>query len=339
MINVLTRYYEATLVCFDSSRNDFHNDLYTIYSIPFFRIKGYSLVYLVYVLLASLKQASSIVYSRYLYGCFIYLLKPNKVFMEWHRDEWNDSWFTRYITRVLITSSRTAGFVFITDALKANFVKKYSFNKKPLLVLPDAANKPSGSLVNSRFLSSSKLNVGYVGSFQPGKGMEIILPLIRAMNNVFFHVVGGSDDECKRYIEMFSSANNVKFYGYVPSQEVESFIKGFDVCLLPNQYSVKTGKRGDIGRFTSPLKMFEYMAHGKPIIASDLTVLREVLSEEFAIFAKPDSIEGWIAAINRVKNDRKLGEQLGKRAREVFEENYTWEKRVLKLKKFIDSTI
>jgi glycosyltransferase involved in cell wall biosynthesis len=78
------------------------------------------------------------------------------------------------------------------------------------------------------------------------------------------------------------------------------------------------------------MKMFEYMASGKAIIASDLPVFREILSDLTAIFAAPDDIDAWTAALRRLK-DPNLRKIYGMRARRCFEEKYTWEHRAKNL--------
>jgi len=88
------------------------------------------------------------------------------------------------------------------------------------------------------------------------------------------------------------------------------YINALDICLLPNQKIVvsivgeaddKYTQERNYGDVTSPLKMFQYMAHKKPIIASDLPVLREVLNNNNAILIPPDDIDAWVKAIYKLK--------------------------------------
>jgi len=76
----------------------------------------------------------------------------------------------------------------------------------------------------------------------------------------------------------------------------------------------------------SPLKIFEYMSHKKPIVTSDLPVLREVLSESNSILAKAESTESWIKAIKNLENEE-IREVIANKAYSDFIENYTWKKR------------
>jgi glycosyltransferase involved in cell wall biosynthesis len=88
----------------------------------------------------------------------------------------------------------------------------------------------------------------------------------------------------------------------------------------------------DISAWMSPLKLFEYMRRCKPIIASDLPVLREVLRDgENALLVAPTDPEAWRAAILRLLHDAGLRQALGKSARRDFREHYTWERRAEKV--------
>jgi glycosyltransferase involved in cell wall biosynthesis len=80
-------------------------------------------------------------------------------------------------------------------------------------------------------------------------------------------------------------------------------------------------------QYTSPLKLFEYMASGRPIVASDLPVLREILSDgENALLCPPDSVEAFTAAIRRLRDEPGLGARLAEQAwRDV--QTYSWDER------------
>jgi glycosyltransferase involved in cell wall biosynthesis len=110
---------------------------------------------------------------------------------------------------------------------------------------------------------------------------------------------------------------------------VQGYLAAFDVVLLPNQRKVTTsGGKGDIGRWTSPLKAFEYMAAGKAILASDIPVLREVLEDGVnALLCEPDDIGSWLNALQKIGSQPEYRKALGLNARDIFERQYTWQAR------------
>jgi glycosyltransferase involved in cell wall biosynthesis len=102
-------------------------------------------------------------------------------------------------------------------------------------------------------------------------------------------------------------------------------LRGTDVLVLPNPASAISSS------FTSPLKLFEYMASGRPIVASDLPSLREVLRDgENALLAEPGNAAALTRGILRIKNDAALGERLARQAVEDVRQ-YTWARRAERL--------
>lgn len=84
------------------------------------------------------------------------------------------------------------------------------------------------------------------------------------------------------------------------------------------------------------MKIFEYMAAGKPILASDLPVIREVLQDgQNALLAPPDNPKGWLAALERLK-DESLRKNLAEQAYNDLTGKYSWQKRAQVVLKFVD---
>ncbi len=102
-----------------------------------------------------------------------------------------------------------------------------------------------------------------------------------------------------------------------------------DILLAPYQKTVfvSSKKAYSTGDYMSPLKVFEYMASGKPIIASDLPVLREVLSEKNSILVSPVSVEEWVRAISLLMDNEALRNELSDASYQMLLDKYTWKKR------------
>ena len=161
--------------------------------------------------------------------------------------------------------------------------------------------------------------------------MEIINGISNKLDSdIEIHIVGGLEKDIGYWKDKIKS-KNVYFYGFIPHENVSDYINALDVCLLPNQKIVYahgsdlSNSKTNISSFTSPLKLFEYMSHKKPIIASDLPVIREVLDEKNSILVKCDDINLWIKTIQKLKNP-KLRELISNQALTDFS-NYTWKKR------------
>lgn len=267
-----------------------------------------------------------LVLGRFLFGTYLLAILYPTIF-EIHSPIWTTGKLNKWLFKRLLKMKNLRFLISITEALKQYFHRSTKSNI-PVEVLPDASSLPSTGPVK-KMPSGYVLHIGYVGSLYPGKGMEIISAIVADLPSFAFHVVGGIKKDID-YWKKQIICDNIFFYGHVDQSEVSNYIRGFDVCILPNLRNVKTGKNSDIGKFTSPLKMFDYMAHGKAIVASDLPVLKEVLNEEIAIFADPESSIEWVNALNKL-NDNHVRAAYGNRAYERFKNSYTWLKRAKKI--------
>jgi len=156
-----------------------------------------------------------------------------------------------------------------------------------------------------------------------------VVEVARAVPEADFHLVGGTEGDLARLRAAADGAANLFFHGFVPPARVPAYHARFSAVLLPAGRRVETsGGGGDIAPWMSPLKLFEYMGGGKPMVASALPVLREVLRHgENALLASPDDPAAWAAAIRELAADPALGRRLAERAREDFLRGYTWRAR------------
>ena len=147
--------------------------------------------------------------------------------------------------------------------------------------------------------------------------------------DTFFLVYGGEPQDVAHRREVYAHLPNIFFGGFISHPEAQNLMRCVDFLLMPYQTKVSIGSKGhDTGRWMSPMKMFEYMAAGVPIISSDLPVLREILrNEENALLVSPSKHKEWCKALDRLSNDPVLAESIGKCAYSDYKEKYTWERR------------
>mgnify|MGYP001345594998 CR=1 FL=1 len=148
---------------------------------------------------------------------------------------------------------------------------------------------------------------------------------------------GGNENELKDK-RSINSLINLRYMGYISHTRAMQIMKTVDVLLMPYQKSVSIGAEGhDTAGWMSPMKMFEYMATGLPIISSDLPVLKEILKDgENSILVPPDDINCWVKALDKVLNNASLAEKIGACAHQEYKENYTWTKRAARLIEIIE---
>jgi glycosyltransferase involved in cell wall biosynthesis len=99
---------------------------------------------------------------------------------------------------------------------------------------------------------------------------------------------------------------------------------------MPYQQHVEASSGGDIARFLSPMKMFEYMACGRAILSSDLPVLREVLSPANAVLLPPEQIERWVQALVDLRDNSERRFALASKARDDVKQ-YSWQVRAFRI--------
>lgn len=270
-------------------------------------------------------QNFNYVYSRTLFP-LMFLSKKKTTFLFEAHSSFNRK-AQRYLFLFLIKLKKIDYVVSITKSLKDNIIHTFKLDKNKIIIASDAAvEKPLDEKINLNG-NNKGLNVGYVGSFYSGKGIDIILEVAKIMLECNFHLVGGTDDMISLYRKKYE-LDNVFYYGHVNHKMVYKYINSFDICMLPNQniVNILNNKNSDIGKFTSPLKLFEYMAQKKPIIASNLPVLKEILNQKNSLLVDPTAPLEWKKAINSLKAKSKRLE-LGENAYKDYLKNYTWKKR------------
>jgi glycosyltransferase involved in cell wall biosynthesis len=151
-------------------------------------------------------------------------------------------------------------------------------------------------------------------------------------------IVGGHSAEpdlarTKSVADRLGIAARVTFTGLVEPARVAELLMQADVLALPNPASAIST------RYTSPLKLFEYMATGRPIVSSDLPSIREVLRDGVnALLVPPGDPVALAAAIERLFNDHILATRLGRAALDEVP-NYSWDRRAERLDALMSETI
>jgi glycosyltransferase involved in cell wall biosynthesis len=134
----------------------------------------------------------------------------------------------------------------------------------------------------------------------------------------------------KRSLEM-KIQDRVLFHGQVSPREVRVHLQEAAVAVLPLTQDLISAS------FTSPLKLFEYMAAGVPIVASDLPSTREILTPEVnAVLVPPNNPQALAAGIQRVLEDRDLANRIAQKALEDVMQ-FSWKKRAEKIIIFLNA--
>ena len=170
--------------------------------------------------------------------------------------------------------------------------------------------------------------VGYSGHFYPGRGMDLLTEIARLLPDVHFLWVGGKQEDIAPWQAALAEQNvhNVTITGFIPNSRLPLYQAAADVLAMPYGKKISGSSGGDISRVINPMKMFDYLACGRPVVASKIPVFHEVLSTDTAIFCEPEQASDWVRAIQILRDDPKKRAQMARRAKEDAQK-YTWGRR------------
>ncbi|MFA6551937.1 MAG: glycosyltransferase [Candidatus Paceibacterota bacterium] len=244
-------------------------------------------------------------------------------------------WFNRKIwkkTRVLVV---------LTELIKKRLAEQ-NIPESKILVAGDAVDlkefevglSPEKAKEELKLPIDKKL-IGYVGSLKTmsmEKGVSsAILSLMNLDSSYLLCLVGGELKDInfyKNFSKEHSLENRVLFVGNVKHSLVSLYMKALDILVAPFPLN------DHYNYYMSPLKIFEYMAAGKPIVASDLPSIREVLNGENSILIKPADPKELAEAIIKIGSDKDFAEKISNQALQDIKK-YTWENRAKNIINFI----
>lgn len=274
-----------------------------------------------------MQHGVELVFGRHLVACFFASRFGLPVIYEAHKPVSDDGRLALYLFERLIRSSSFRTLVVITDALRYHFLQTWPELEDRIVVAPDGADPLARAIEPVELgLSETSMQIGYTGHLYAGKGAELVVNLAHACPQHAFHLVGGTRSDLQYWNQRVDLPTNLRLHGHQPHGLLPGYLVAFDIVLLPNQLQVSAhGGRRDVGRWTSPLKLFEYMAAGRAIVCSDVPVLQEIAEDGVnMLVCRHDDLGQWVEALDSLARDPDLRHKLGTTARTQLESRYTW---------------
>lgn len=154
---------------------------------------------------------------------------------------------------------------------------------------------------------------------------------------MLFVFVGGTESDILVFREKARGADNILILGHKPPADIPKYLKSADVLVLPNSQFSRNVRFAVYSRYdTSPIKLFEYMASGTPIVASRLSSIQEILNEENAMFVPPDDPQELLRGIQSALLNPALSLARAERAL-LDSKKYTWDRRAERIAQFIET--
>ncbi|MEE8469407.1 MAG: glycosyltransferase family 4 protein [Planctomycetota bacterium] len=242
------------------------------------------------------------------------------------------------VRRKLLTSAAAAadGVVAISGGVQEDLLA-LGVEEHKLIVEHDAfeasrfANLPSRSAAREQLgVPAERPLVVYTGGLLEWKGVDLLIEAAREIPDAFFLIAGGMLADVARLRRLASGLENVRLDGFQHPVRVATYLAAGDLGVVPNRSTPAIS-----ARYTSPLKVFESMAAGLPLVASDLPSLREVLPGELAVFVAPDDPRALAAGIRRLLGDEAERRRLAAAVRSAAGA-YTWDARAARLLSWMD---
>ena len=222
------------------------------------------------------------------------------------------------------------GFIATTQGILTTFERLFGARPRTAVV-PNGCDIPR----DREFTPPSEDHrIVYAGQLYPWKGVDVLVQAFARLSKGELVIVGGlkgeSDfDRVQDLARTLNLGDRVKFLGSLPQKDVAGELARATVVVAPFLKSAMTSEH------TSPIKAFEAMAAGRPLLISDTDASREIVEDgRTGLVVPPGNVEAWSQALERVLSDRALQMAL---ARAAFEKatQYSWARRAERIEDFL----
>jgi len=262
-------------------------------------------------------------------------ISGKKVFYDVHEDlpkqilykPWLKSAFIKNLLSISIKITEQLCALFFTKIICATPDIGKKFNPSKTIVVRNFALL---SLIDNAPVfdyNNNKINLVYVGGLTRIRGIKELIVVSESFENkIQINLLGQWEESYYEECKTLKGYNNVKYFGLIPLDEVFKYIKGAHIGI-----SLLSPTKNHLTSL--PVKAFEYMACGKPILMSDFPYWKETFSS-CASFVNPANNAEIIEQLNELMNNPEKCNELGKAGRVLIENEYSWEaesKRLIQL--------
>ena len=188
--------------------------------------------------------------------------------------------------------------------------------------------KPSsGEEIRKRYSLEGKKVVVYVGAMSAWHGAEDLIDVAAKLDeDIRFLMIGKNLERLGEKAKEKGVSSQFIYTGFVEHEEVPKYVSAADVAVAPyNPKGIR--EMGRYGFYFSPIKIFEYMACGKPIVASDLEIVKDIINgNKCGLLAKAGDADDFAESIRMLFENEALKKKFGECGRKAAIGKYTWDK-------------
>jgi len=274
---------------------------------------------------------SEIIISRNFFVVFLCIVFKKKCIIEVHHEISIESRIVQFIYKTfnIFDNKYLIKTVAISKGIKNKFINDFDMKDLDKVVV-----LPSGTSLKMRFLNPTlkdRLQLGYFGSINSSKGIDLIFELAKLDQSNDYFIYGGLNNQILK-LQLKNNMKNLFLFPHQNYRKISKYLLKMDILLIPYTNKVTAaGNVSNIAQYTSPLKLFDYMSAGKLIISSELDVLKEILiDKQNCLFVKNYlNPFAWIMTIKKIKSNLVMRKIISKNSFDKVKE-FDHEKRIIK---------
>jgi glycosyltransferase involved in cell wall biosynthesis len=214
----------------------------------------------------------------------------------------------------------------------------FKVNPDKILHEPNAVDIHDFDIEITKEEARNKLNLPldkkiavYTGHLYGWKGVGTLAQSAKLLPPEYLVVfVGGTETDVVAFRKKYGDDSRVLIVGNKKHQEIPIWQKASDLLVLPNTAKEKISKY-----YTSPMKLFEYMASKRPVVATEIPSILEIVDKTTAVMVPPDDSASLAKGIMSAVGDKEHSEKISEKAyREVL--RHTWQERAKRILSFIN---
>lgn len=244
--------------------------------------------------------------------------------------------------KIEVNNFKQASVIVVVSEFLKQKIAEEGVSSEKIQVVPNGVNPEvfspdvDASGIIAKYNLVGKVVIGFVGGFVEWHNFELLFESFKeasahSSKNLCLLLLGDGHlrKELESNVLSLNIANKVIFAGKVSHEEVPAYIKAMDVCVIPQS-----------NEFRSPIKLFEYMIMGKPVVAPKLPPIQMVVKENIeAVLFNSKGRNELAEKISLLSDDEELRSKIGLKAREKVMRYYLWENNAdIILNKFVQIT-